>query len=60
VACEDEAMLGYLSSIGERLYSVDFPINSLNRVSAHLYDLSDPELLGKTSADTYPVPDCRS
>ncbi|MGH7481740.1 MAG: ArnT family glycosyltransferase [Longimicrobiales bacterium] len=60
VACEDDAMLGYLSVIGTRLYSIDFPINRFNRISAHLYDLSDPELLGKTNADTYQVPECRS
>jgi hypothetical protein len=58
VPCEDEAILGYLTAIGKRIYSVDFQINTLNKVSAHLYDLSDAALLGKADADTYPVPEC--
>jgi hypothetical protein len=59
VACEDEAMVGYLSEIGERLHSVVFQINSRNRVSAHLFDLSDPGRLSRSDAGAYPVPECR-
>jgi hypothetical protein len=58
VACEDEAMIGYLTGIGQRLHSVEFQINTGNRVSAYLFDLSDPGRLGATDADTYPVPEC--
>ena len=57
--CEDEAILGYLNAIGRRVYSADFQLNRYSRISAHLYDLTEPELLGKTSAETYQVPDCR-
>jgi hypothetical protein len=59
VACEEEAILGYLTAIGMRLYSVDFPLNKVSKVSAHLYDLSDAELLGHADADTYQVPECK-
>jgi hypothetical protein len=57
--CEREAMLGYLSAIGTEIYSVDSRISKGGKVSAHLYDLSDPELLGTASAATWPVPECR-
>jgi hypothetical protein len=57
--CEDEAILGYLTAIGKKLYSVDFPITKVDKVSAHLYDLSDAKLLGHADADTYQVPECR-
>jgi hypothetical protein len=51
-------MTGYLTGIGQRLHSVEFQINTGNRVSAYLFDLSDPGRLGATDADTYPVPEC--
>ena len=59
VPCEDEAMVGYLMAIGKRLHSARFDVNEANRVSAHLFDLSDPAMLARTSAETYPVPECR-
>jgi hypothetical protein len=52
-------MVGYLSEIGERLHSFVFQINSRNRVSAHLFDLSDPGRLSRSDAGAYPVPECR-
>lgn len=58
VACEEEAMLGYLTAIGRPLHSVVEPVGK-DAVSAHLYDLSDPARLRNADADTYPVPVCR-
>ena len=57
--CEEEAVLGYLGAIGRRRDVVEKRISGDERVSAHLYDLSDPGLLGRASAQEYPVPaDC--
>ena len=58
--CEDEAILRYLDAIGHRLHSVEAHLEWGHRISAHLYDLSDPELLDRASAETYPVPECRN
>ncbi len=57
--CEREAMLGYLGAIGSEIYSVDSRVTKGGKVSAHLYDLSDPARLGAASAATWPVPECR-
>ena len=57
-ACEDEAILGYLNTIGKELYSVHFRLPGVSGASAYLYGLSDPELLTRTSADGYPLPEC--
>lgn len=59
VPCEDEAMVGYLSTIGERLHGVRFGANPKNTMAAYLFDLSDPGRLSTTTADTYAVPVCR-
>ena len=59
VECEREAMLGYLSAIGSEIYSVDSRVSRGGKVSAHLFDLSDPERLDAASAATWPVPECR-
>lgn len=58
VPCVEETMHGYLATIGKRLHSARYRINAANHVSAHLYDLSDPALLGETDADSYRLPDC--
>lgn len=58
MVCEEEAILGYLSAIGQWRYSVEFHLPWGHRISAHLYDLSDPALLARTSAETYPLPEC--
>jgi hypothetical protein len=58
VDCEDEAILGYLTAIGERLYSADFRLTGGETVYLRLYDLSDSELLGRADAGTYRVPEC--
>jgi hypothetical protein len=57
-ACEDQAIRGYLDAIGKRLHSVEHHLSWGHRISAHLYDLSDPELLARTSANRYGVPEC--
>ena len=59
VDCERETMLGYLGAIGTELYSIDSRFMNRDVVSAHLYDLSDPERLGAANAATWPVPECR-
>jgi hypothetical protein len=57
--CEREAMLGYLSAVGNEEYSIDSRVSRGGKVSAHLFDLSDPERLASASAATWPVPECR-
>jgi hypothetical protein len=57
-ACEDEAILGYLTAIGKRLHSVDYRQNVGETVYVRLYDLSDAEFLGRADADTYRLPKC--
>ena len=59
VDCERETMLGYLGAIGTELYSIDSRFMNRDVVSAHLYDLSDPERLRAANAVTWPVPECR-
>jgi hypothetical protein len=54
--CEEEAVLGYLGAIGRRRDVVEARISADEKVSAHLYDLSDPALLARASAEEYPVP----
>ena len=56
--CEEEAILGYLNTIGKKLYSAQFRLPGVSGASAYLYDLSDPELLIRASADGYPLPKC--
>ena len=56
--CEDEAILGYLNAIGLRLHSVEAHLEWGHRISGHLYDLSAPERLSATTADSYPLPEC--
>jgi hypothetical protein len=63
IACEDEAILGYLDAIGRRLYSAEShlrptTLRGAHRISTHLYDLSDRRLLGRTNAERYAVPKC--
>jgi hypothetical protein len=56
--CEEQAILGYLDDIGRRRHSIEHHLPWGHRISAHLYDLSDPALLARTSADSAPLPDC--
>jgi len=56
--CEDETILGYLNAIGLRLHSVEAHLEWGHRISGHLYDLSVPERLSSTTADSYPLPEC--
>ena len=55
-ACEDAAILGYLTAIGRRIQVVQATLSDRKSVSAHLYDLTDPALLELADAKTFPVP----
>ena len=52
--CEDRAVLAYLSAIGKRLQFVEAG-TSRARASAQLYDLSDPKLLARANAESFPI-----
>jgi hypothetical protein len=55
--CEEEAIVGYLSAIGNRLHAIssDLGPNASDQPSVYLYDFSDPSRLPRASAMTYPI-----
>jgi hypothetical protein len=56
--CEDEAILGYLDSVGERIHAFEAHLEWGHRISAHLFDLSGPVPRSTATAEDYALPDC--